>query len=110
MGRSYEDVADAAEDAGLIDPEDVTEQEVQARIRDFAVTDDVTNESRLLSEATDAAMEQDVGFVSAEGRDYGGNLGERENIETWTDRWGNIMGNNTERDTTPKKIVDSSER
>jgi hypothetical protein len=112
MAQGYDDAAEAVEDAGFVDPSDVTEQEVQNRVKDFMSVEDpgAPGAQDLIEETTDRVMEQNVGFQSAEGRDYGGNLGQRKNIETWVDRWGNIMGNNTERDTTPKKIVDSSER
>lgn len=111
MPRDYDDLADAMDESDALDPDDVTDREIQSRIRDFANTSDHPpgSESDLLSEVSDRLKEDRVGFTSAEGRDTGGNLGKRKNITTWEDRWGNVMGRNTNTGTA-RKIVDSSDR
>lgn len=112
MGRSYDEAADAAKDRGVLDPEDVTRQQVQARMQDFLSVEDPNSAGarRLIDEATDSALDQTVTFTSAEGRAQGGGtLGKRRDVNTYTDRWGNLMGINS-RTGTRRKLVDSEDR
>jgi hypothetical protein len=111
MAQGYDDAAEAVEDAGFVDPSDVTEQEVQNRVKDFMSVEDpgAPGAQDLIEETTDRVMDQRVSFTSAEDRPTGGTLGKRENLQTWTDRWGNLMGRN-ERTGTTRKIVDATER
>jgi len=108
---SYDDAAAAVEREGAIRPEDTTEREIQAKVREFLfIGDEGSDGARtLIDEKTDRVMDTNVGFTTAEGRDSTGNLGKRENVSTYTDRWGNVMGIN-ENTGTRRKLIDSEDR
>jgi hypothetical protein len=98
MPRSYEDVADAAQDAGSIDPQDVTDREIQAAIADFVEE----GGGEVADDMVEAAKDQIVRY------DSGARAGKRDDMTVWQDRWGNLMAQNTKTGTR-RKLVDKED-
>lgn len=104
MPSSYSDVADKAQDRGVLDPHHVDRQAVKDLMGSFVHVGDPNSPGgkRLLDEATDAAMEQGIR------RDDGAMAGRRNNVHTWEDMHGNIMYQHMNTGTR-KKLVDKND-
>lgn len=105
MAQSYDEAAAAMDDRGFIDPHHVSRQQVEAQARRFLNVENAASQGayRLINETTDIIMNQRVNAAD------GTPMGKRSNITTYTDRWGNLMGRNTETGTR-RKLLDSGER